>query len=254
MVAVLSADVSRQLLPLLDAVDVSLLCAACRTQQEQLKFLETLAVKFRRDLPVEEAVVTSLQQTLGRLLSLRSFSLCLAYQTSLQDSICRLADSLSKHQLINLTLDLRRCGIGDVGVQACAKTLSVLRLQHLDLGLSFNKISSRGADDLSQSLGSSLADVFLHLDINFIGHSAAKLLSAVLNAGQAHIDLAHCGLDDAVALDLANTLESHASLSGRAQRIHLDLRGNVLAKAKAHVMKAAGCLTATGRRCIIQFD
>ena len=249
----LSSDLLLQLLCLLESADIAMLCATSRTRREHLKFLHTFAVKFRREVLLEEAAVDSLQRMLVKL-KLHSFTLCLPYQSNLQRSICGLADVTSMQRLTDLTLDLRRCGLGDTGVQAWAKALAEQKLQKLDLRLSFNKISSRGADALSASLGLSLVQVFLHMDINLIGRSAPKLLSAILQARQARIDLAHCGLGDEVAVDLAEILESHASFSTKPQKIHIDLRGNNLAETKARIIKATSCLNAAFCKCIIHLD
>ena len=257
MSAVSSPELLRQLLTLLETVDVSFLCASSRIQRDQLKFLDAFAVRFRRDVLVEEDSVDSIQKALASFQNVQIFSLGLAYQTDLSRSICQLVNSLYTHRLTSLTLDLRHCGLGDAGVQALARSLAVLRLQHLALRLSFNKISNRGADDLSQALGSSLVDVALHMDINLIGESAPKLLGAVLAAQQvqqAHIDLAHCRLGDAVALRLADMLESHASRCLTSQRLHVDLRGNNLSETKERIIKALACLNATKCKCLIELD
>lgn len=253
MAAFLSPELLRHLLTALDSLEISMLCASSRAQREQFKFLCTFAVKFKRDSVVEEAAVESLQKAMATLSSLQSFAVCLAYQTTLRQSICQLTQSLCKHPLTSLTLDLRRCWLGDDGTQGLATSLSVLRLKHLDLRLSFNKISSRGADDLSEALAPSLVDIVLHIDINLIGRSAPKLLCAVLRAQRAHIDLAHCGLGH-VALQLADALEFHASRFVTSQKLHVDLRGNDLADSKGLVIKAAACLNAAGCNCLIELD
>mmetsp|Transcript_66125 Transcript_66125/g.137017 ORF Transcript_66125/g.137017 Transcript_66125/m.137017 type:complete len:254 (-) Transcript_66125:9-770(-) len=253
MAAFSSPELLRHLLTALESSEISLLCASSRAQREQFKFLHTFAVKFRRDIVVEEVAVESLQKAVATLSSLQSFAMGLAYQTTLRQSICQLSQSLGKHPLTSLTLDLRRCWLGDDGAQGLAISLSVLRLKHLDLRLSFNKISSRGANELSEALAPSLVDIVLHMDINLIGRSAPKLLCAVLHAQRAHIDLAHCGLGH-VALQLADTLESHTSRSVKSQKLHIDLRGNDLADSKAYIIKAAACLNAAGCMCLIELD
>mmetsp|Transcript_41044 Transcript_41044/g.76336 ORF Transcript_41044/g.76336 Transcript_41044/m.76336 type:complete len:255 (-) Transcript_41044:260-1024(-) len=250
----LTADVLRQLLPAMGTVDVYYMCSTSKCLREGLTSLQTFAVKFNRQLSVEEGSVESLQQALALLPNLRRLSISLAYQVNLQNSICALVRSFCTHHLARVSLDFRRCGLGDIGTAALMRTLGAMPLTCLDLRLSFNRISSKGAKDLSEALQSSLVSVVLDMDINPIGHGATHLLHAVLNADRAHLDVAHCGLDDAIACDFAHELESHAADVTKPQALEIDLRGNRLEDTKARIIKAVACVNATQCKCLVHLD
>ena len=265
MTGILVPDLLRPwLLPALEGPDVFFLCSASRGLREELKWLRSFSVVFSRELFIDEDVVESLGQTIRGMRCLRHLSICLAYQHS--STFSCLANSLSGLQLTKLILDIRHCNLGDQGVQAFTKTIARQHaLTYLHLRLSFNRISRKGAQDLADALcrdGMTMTDVVLDVDINPIADGAVFLLRSLrsLAVPRLRLDMAHCGIGDAVAEDLASILKSFVSdssdseVSASIESLELDLRGNRLMESKASILKAIACLNAAGCKCLSRLD
>lgn len=271
MTGILVPDLLRPwLLPSLEAPDVVFLCSVSRGLREELKWLQSFSVKFSRELFVDEDVIESLAQTIGGMPCLRHLSICLAYQhTSTFSST--LASSLCGLQLVKLTLDIRHCNLGDQGIQAFTKTIwPAIAQQHaltfLQLRLSFNRISRKGAQDLADAFirctrgMTGMMDVVLDVDINPIADGAVFLLRSLCSLGvrRLRLDMAHCRIGDTVAEELASILKSFAectqSHQGPIESLELDLRGNRLIESKSSIVKAIACLNAAGCKCLSRLD
>ena len=254
MTGILVPDLLRPwLLPALDAADICFLCSASRRLREELKWLRSFSVKFSRELSVDDDAIESLGQTIRAMPCLRHLSACFAYHGS-STLCCMLAKSLSGLQLVELALDIRHCNLGDQGIRAWTKTIAQQHsLTFLQLRLSFNRISSKGAHDLANAFkqfGSSVTDVVLDVDINPIGVGAVSLLES-LRVPRLRLDMAHCGIGDVVAQELASILESFAECT---ESLELDLRGNCLTESKVSIVKATACLNAAGCKCLSRLD
>lgn len=252
MTGILVPDLLRQLLPALDAADICFLCSASRRLREELKWLRSFSVKFRRELFVDDDIIESLGRTIRAMPCLRHLSVCLAYHGS-STLCCMLAESLSGLQLVELALDIRHCNLGDQDIQAWTKSMAQQHsLTFLQLRLSFNRISRKGAHDLAKAFkqfGNSITDVVLDVDINPIGVGAVSLLES-LRVPRLRLDMAHCGIGDVIAQQLAKILESFDTES-----LELDLRGNCLTESgKVWIVKATACLNAAGCKCLSRLD
>ena len=204
-------------------------------------------MKFSRELFVDDDAIESLGQTIRAMPCLRHLSACFAYHGS-STLCCMLAKSLSGLQLVELALDIRHCNLGDQGIRAWTKQHSLTFLQ---LRLSFNRISSKGAHDLASAFKQfgSVTDVVLDVDINPIGVGAVSLLES-LRVPRLRLDMAHCGIGDVVAQELASILESFEC----TESLELDLRGNCLTESKVSIVKATACLNAAGCKCLSRLD
>ena len=265
MSGILVPDLLRPwLLPSLEAPDVVFLCSVSRGLREELKWLQSFSVKFSRELFIDEDVIESLAQTIHGMPCLRHLSVCLAYQNSLTFS-STLASSLCGLQLVKLTLDIRHCNLGDQGIQAFTKTIAQQHsLTFLQLRLSFNRISRKGAQDLADAFKircghgmTRMTDVVLDVDINPIADGAVFLLRS-LGVRRLRLDMAHCRIGDTVAEELASILKSFAECTQSHQSpiefLELDLRGNHLMESKSSIVKAIACLNAAGCKCLSRLD
>lgn len=264
MTGILVPDLLRPwLLPSLEAPDVVFLCSVSRgLREELLKWLQSFSVKFSRALFIDEDVIESLAQTIHGMPCLRHLSVCLAYQHSSTFS-STLASSLCGLQLVKLTLDIRHCNLGDQGIQAFTKTIAQLHsLTFLQLHLSFNRISRKGAQDLADAFKircgtHGMTDVVLDVDINPIADGAVVLLRS-LGVRRLRLDMAHCRIGDTVAEELASILNSFAECTQSHQSpiesLELDLRGNHLMESKSSILKAIACLNAAGCKCLSRLD
>lgn len=215
-----------------------------------------------RALFIDEDVIESLAQTIHGMPCLRHLSVCLAYQHSSTFS-STLASSLCGLQLVKLTLDIRHCNLGDQGIQAFTKTIAQLHsLTFLQLRLSFNRISRKGAQDLADAFKircgtHGMTDVVLDVDINPIADGAVVLLRS-LGVRRLRLDMAHCRIGDTVAEELASILNSFAECTQSHQSpiesLELDLRGNHLMESKSSILKAIACLNAAGCKCLSRLD
>jgi len=240
------------LFPALEAVDICLLCAACRSLRHELQWLRSFSVRFGR-AAVDDHAIESLGKTIALISNVDRLSLCLAYQTA---SVCDLARNLRElprlTRLARLTLDLRHCNLGDAGLEEwCGAVERLEGLSQLGLRVGFNRISGKGAEALAGALASlSLQDVVLEVDINPIRCGAIALLRSLLSCRKVHLDMAHCRICDAVAVDLAGVLESQSG----SMELLLDLRGNQLNDSKSSIVKAAQCINQKGCKCLVLLD
>ncbi|CAK9058837.1 unnamed protein product [Durusdinium trenchii] len=258
MTCIFTSDLLRPwLLPALEAADICLLCSASRSLRKELKLLPSFSVTFRRDVLMSDDAIISLAATIRGMLSLTHLSIGVAYQAC--SSVSKLAECLAGLQLAKLTVDARRCNLGDQGVRAWTKALACLmqntsKLVFLHLRLSFNRISSKGALDLAKVFENGcvqLKDVILDVDINPIADSAFLLLQSLRTTHRLRVDMAHCDIGDVVAVKIACLLNS-AEFRDRPEvrSIELDLRGNPLIESKASIAKATACLNAAGHKCL----
>lgn len=216
------------------------------------------SVKFSRELFIEEDVIESLGQTICGMPCLRHLSVCLAYQYS-STFCCTLSERLQTGQLVELALDIRHCNLGDEGIQRLTKTILQQRnsLRLLQLRLSFNRISRKGAQNLANALkeGTRMTDVVLDVDINPIADGAIFLLRSLgVQVHRLRLDMAHCDIGDAVAEELASVLRSLVEAQSHLQSLELDLRGNRLIESKPSIVKATACLSAAGCKCLSRLD
>ncbi|CAK9044904.1 Cytosolic iron-sulfur assembly component 2B (MSS19-interacting protein of 18 kDa) (Mitotic spindle-associated MMXD complex subunit MIP18) (Protein FAM96B) [Durusdinium trenchii] len=215
MTCIFTSDLLRPwLLPALEAADICLLCSASRSLRKELKLLPSFSVTFRRDVLMSDDAIISLAATIRGMLSLTHLSIGVAYQAC--SSVSKLAECLAGLQLAKLTVDARRCNLGDQGVRAWTKALACLmqntsKLVFLHLRLSFNRISSKGALDLAKVFENGcvqLKDVILDVDINPIADSAFLLLQSLRTTHRLRVDMAHCDIGDVVAVKIACLLNS----------------------------------------------
>lgn len=237
------------LFPALDSADLCRFLSASRKLREELASLTSFSVAFPREILLEEEMIKSLAQTLRGMLRLTHLSVGLAYQSF---STVFLAESLSKRKLLELKLDIRHCNLGDQGIRIWTEVLATLPcLVFLDLRLSFNRVSRRGAQDLAEAFQSNscFENVALAVDINPIGDGAVLLLQSFRNVRQLHLDIAHCNCNVSDGEKLAKEMESL-----KLEFLELDVRGNSLAESKALILKATASLNAAGYKCLSRID
>ena len=238
------------LFPALDSADICRFSSSSRKLREESRSLTSFSVAFPREIVLEEESIKSLAQTLRRMLHLTHLTVCLAYQSFSTVYLAEgLAEGLSKRTLSELKLDIRHCNLGDQGIRIWTEVLATLPCLVLDLRLSFNRVSRRGAQDLAEAFQSNscFENVALALDINPIGDGAVVLLQSFRNVRQLHLDIAHCSISDGE--QLAKEMESL-----KLEFLELDVRGNSLAESKASIRKATASLNAAGYKCLSRID